>query len=98
MPRKVVHANGLSGRTNVAGDATDAAHRPSVLDGHGPRIDRRRGPLLPGPLAVRLAREPRSRRRARELDCRGLLRVPRVTFLSFGGDEATAAALHAHRP
>src|SRR2546428_256997 len=45
MPRTADHV--LFGRADLAGDATDAAHRPPMVELGGPRPDRGGSPLPP---------------------------------------------------
>src|SRR2546425_7387617 len=49
MTRTADHV--LFGRTDLAGDATDSAHRPPMVERGGPRSDRGGGPLPPTSVA-----------------------------------------------
>src|SRR2546425_10454056 len=49
MTRTADHV--LFGRTDLAGDATDSAHRPPMVERGGPRSDRGGSPLPPTSLA-----------------------------------------------
>src|SRR2546426_7698939 len=49
MPRTADHV--LFGRADLAGDATDAAHRPPMVERDGPRPHRGGSPLRPTSLA-----------------------------------------------
>src|SRR5438093_11352311 len=76
MPRTADHV--LFGRADLAGDATDAAHRPPMVERDGPRPHRGGSPLRPTSVAVFLDPwEPGLWQPTRQRDPRRLLPLAR---------------------
>src|SRR2546427_11626926 len=97
MTRTADHV--LFGRADLAGDATDSAHRPPMVERGGPRPDRGGSPLPPTSVAVLLDPcEPGRGQLAGPRDPRRLFPLPRPRRVHHPPAEAPDDSVRHHRP